>query len=152
MQKRIADLHYRIANIRNNIQHEITKSVTDGLSPEKITIEDLGVANMLKNRRLSRQISDVGWAEIRRQLEYKSVWYGNTLVVADRFFPSSKKCSGCGNVKKTLGLGERTYVCDICGLTLDRDLNAAINLKNYCKIPVSYGKSKPLESEARNAP
>jgi putative transposase len=83
---------------------------------------------MLKNRRLSRVIADVGFYEFRRQLQYKCEWYGSELVVAPRFYPSSKRCSACGNIKKDLTLSDRVYVCTECGLEMNRDLNAACNL------------------------
>ena len=83
---------------------------------------------MLRNRRLARHIADAGFAEIRRQLAYKTQWNGGRLVTADRWYPSSKTCSGCGTVKTKLTLSERTYTCTACGLTLDRDVNAARNL------------------------
>ena len=92
-----------------------------------IGIEDLNVSGMTKNRSLARSISDMGFGEFRRQLEYKTVWYGSQLVVHNRFFPSSKTCSNCGAVKESLLLSERVFECG-CGLVIDRDLNAAINL------------------------
>jgi putative transposase len=88
---------------------------------------------MVKNRRLARAISDAGFGEIRRQLTYKTEWNGGTLIVADRWYPSSKTCSGCGVVKTKLRLSERTYACTICGLVLDRDENAARNLASLVK-------------------
>lgn len=91
-------------------------------------VEDLNVAGMLRNRRLARRIADAGWGELRRQLSYKSEWRGGKLVVADRFYASSKLCSGCGALKTKLRLSERSYHCETCGITLDRDLNAARNL------------------------
>jgi len=93
---------------------------------------------MSKNHKLASAILDGGFSEFRRQLEYKCQWYGSTLTIVDRFYPSSKTCSGCGNVKKELKLSEREYVCENCGLVIDRDLNAAINLKNKS---VSYTES-----------
>ncbi|MFG1951201.1 RNA-guided endonuclease TnpB family protein [Micromonospora sp. NPDC048830] len=93
-----------------------------------IVVEDLNVSGMLANRRLARHIADAGFAELRRQLAYKAGWNGGRLIVADRWFPSSKTCSGCGTVRTKLALAERTYTCAICGLVLDRDLNAARNL------------------------
>jgi putative transposase len=91
-------------------------------------IEDLFVSGMLRNRRLGRAISDVGFYEFRRQLEYKSKWYGANLIIAPRFYPSSKRCSNCGHVKRELSLSDRVYECENCGLVIDRDLNAARNL------------------------
>jgi putative transposase len=93
-----------------------------------VVIEDLYVAGMLKNHRLARHISDASFGELRRQLEYKAVWNGGRVVVVDRWFCSSKTCSGCGAVKAKLARSERSYVCMACGLVLDRDLNAAKNL------------------------
>jgi len=97
----------------------------------RIVIEDLNVKGMLKNHKLSRAISDVGFYEFRRQLEYKTKWNNNELVIANRFYPSSKLCSCCGEKKKDLKLSDRRYKCDYCGFNLDRDLNAAINLNNF---------------------
>jgi putative transposase len=93
-----------------------------------IVIEDMNVASMVKNHSLSKHIQDAAWGGFARQLEYKTKWYGSTLVRVDRFYPSSKTCSQCGTVKATLSLDERTYHCESCGLTLGRDHNAAINL------------------------
>lgn len=86
---------------------------------------------MLRNRKLARHISDAGFGELHRQLEYKSACYRTELIVADRWFPSSKTCSGCGAVKADLTLADRVYECSACGLVVDRDLNAAINLAGY---------------------
>lgn len=86
---------------------------------------------MIRNRKLAMYISDAAFGEFRRQVEYKTAWYGTELVVADRWYPSSKTCSGCGTVKVDLTLADRMYACDECGLLLDRDLNAAINLARY---------------------
>ena len=91
-------------------------------------VEDLNVTGMLANRKLARHIADAGFAEIRRQLAYKTTWNGGRLIVADRWYPSSKTCSGCGTVKTKLALSEREYTCKACGLVLDRDRNAARNL------------------------
>jgi len=91
--------------------------------------EDLHVTGMLKNHKLAQAVSDSNFGEIRRQLEYKAPWQGSHVVVIDRFYPSSKTCSGCGSLKPELSLRERVYECSACGLTIDRDLNAAINLR-----------------------
>jgi putative transposase len=95
-----------------------------------IVVEDLHVEGTKRNRRLARAVSDTGMAEVRRQLAYKTQWYGSRLVVADRWFPSSKTCSGCGWRNPSLKLSDRTFTCAECGLVLDRDLNAAVNLRN----------------------
>ena len=123
---RVARLHRRVTNIRKDAIHKMTTSITKSASI--IVIEDLNVSGMLKNRNLARSLSDASLSEIHRQLEYKSKWYGAELRKADRFYPSSKRCSKCGHVKDTLSLAERTYRCE-CGFVVDRDLNAALNLK-----------------------
>ncbi len=94
-------------------------------------IEDLNVAGMVRNRHLARSISDAAMGELSRQLLYKARWHGVEVRVADRFFPSSKTCSGCGEVRNHLDLSTRTFECDVCGLVIDRDLNAAINLARW---------------------
>ena len=93
-----------------------------------ICIEDLNIKGMLKNHKLAKSISDVSWNEFRRQLEYKANWYGKIIVKVPRFYPSSKTCSRCGNIKEELLLSERTYHCECCGLEIDRDYNASINI------------------------
>lgn len=99
--------------------------------PSRIVLEDLNVQGMMKNRHLSKAISEQGFYEFKRQMTYKCELYGIELVIADRFYPSSKTCSKCGNVKKDLKLSDRIYHCDCCGLTIDRDFNASLNLANY---------------------
>jgi putative transposase len=103
--------------------------------PKYIVIEDLNVSGMLKNKKLSRAIQEQSLREFRRQLNYKCNWYGVELILADRFYPSSKLCSNCGNIKKDLKLSDRKYECGKCGLKIDRDFNASLNLKNY---PIKY--------------
>lgn len=119
-------IHTRVANLRRDAVHKLTTGLTAEF--DTIVLENLAVANMIRNRRLSRAIADAGWAQIRRQLTYKIAQAGGVLVVADRWFASSKTCSGCGTAKAKLMLSERTYSCLACGLVLDRDLNAALNL------------------------
>jgi putative transposase len=121
-----ARAYARVTNLRRDGLHKLTTRLATTYGT--IVIEDLNVAGMLRNRRLARHIADAGFAEIRRQLAYKTEWNGGRLVVADRWYPSSKTCSGCGAVKTKLALVERTYTCTTCGVTLDRDLNAARNL------------------------
>ena len=96
--------------------------------PCTVVIEDLNVSGMLKNHCLAKAISDVAFGELRRQIKYKGQWYGVDVVTAGRFYPSSKTCSGCGSVKSLLRLSERRFVCEECGMVIDRDLNAALNL------------------------
>ena len=133
---KIAKLHYRIANIRKDTTHKLTTYLSKNHT--ECVIEDLCVRGMSKNHKLASAILDGGFSEFRRQLEYKCQWYGSTLTVVDRFYPSSKTCSGCGNIKSDLKLSDRSYVCENCGLVIDRDLNAAINLKNKS---ASYAES-----------
>ena len=128
-QRKVAIIHARIANIRANALHQATAKII-AQKPQVIVLEDLNIKGMVKNHKLARAISDVGMGEFRRQIDYKAKGQAISIVYADRWFPSSKTCSHCGNVKLELSLAERVYTCDFCGLTLDRDLNAAINLKN----------------------
>lgn len=137
---RLNKLHYKIGNIRKDVLHKITTAVAR-TKPLAVVMENLQISNMTKNRHLSKSILDCGFFEFRRQLEYKLKWIGSELILADTFFPSSKMCSCCGNVKKELSLSERTYSCDVCEYEEDRDLNAAINLKNYGTVG-STGKTR----------
>jgi putative transposase len=121
--------HARIANLRRDGLHKLTTRLASTYGT--VVVEDLNVAGMLANRRLAKAISDAGFGEIRRQLAYKTAWHGGRLEFADRFYPSSKTCSGCGAVKAKLPLSARTFACDACGCVLDRDVNAAINLQQY---------------------
>ena len=130
LEKEINKLHKRLANIRNNYNHNITADIVN-MNPEKIVIEDLNIKGMMKNKHLSKAIGKQGLYEITRQLEYKCKYRGVELIKADRFFPSSKTCSNCGHIKKDLKLSDRTFICPECGLVIDRDLNASINLANY---------------------
>lgn len=107
-------LHYRIRKCREDYIHKMTTDLVK-TKPGLLVIEDLGVKGMLKNRKLSKSLSDAGFGEIRRQLEYKAGWYGSEVLVADRFFPSSKTCSGCGKVKEELNLSDRVYRC-VCAV------------------------------------
>ncbi|WP_293112428.1 RNA-guided endonuclease TnpB family protein [Moorena sp. SIO4G3] len=125
-QCQIARLHKKVANIRKDTLHNLTTYLAKNHG--KIVIEDLNVSGMLANHKLAKAIGDLGFYEFRRQLEYKCELYGSELIIADRWFPSSKTCSNCGCKKETLSLSERVYHCDNCGVSLDRDLNAAKNL------------------------
>ncbi|MFF2551940.1 IS607 family element RNA-guided endonuclease TnpB [Nocardia sp. NPDC058058] len=122
----IARVHARVANARRDGLHKLTSGMASHHGT--IVIEQLNVSGMLKNRTLARAIADASWAELRRQLEYKTHRNGGSLQVADRWYPSSKTCSACGEVKAKLRLQDRIFACDHCGFTLDRDLNAARNL------------------------
>ena len=124
---KVARINARVANQRQDAMHKLTTWLAETYSG--ISIEDLHVAGMVKNRHLAKSIMDAAFGEFRRQLEYKTARSGARLHVVDRWYRSSKTCSGCGEVKAKLSLSERTYRCDSCGLTMDRDLNAAINIK-----------------------
>ena len=124
---RVARLHARVADVRADAINKATTMIAGTYSA--VCIEDLNVAGMVKNHNLARSVSDAALGEFRRQLEYKTARTGAVLCVVDRWFPSSKTCSNCGVVKAKLSLSERTFNCDACGLTIDRDLNAAINIK-----------------------
>ncbi len=124
---KLARLHLRIANVRADHLHKLSTKLCR--ENQAVGIEDLNVRGMVRNRKLARSIVDEGWGELRRQLEYKSAMYRTEIVVHDRWFPSSKTCSGCGHVKDKLPLSVRTFECAACGLIIDRDLNAALNLE-----------------------
>jgi transposase, IS605 OrfB family, central region len=141
--RRVGKVHARVANLRRDLLHRISTELAHGYT--SITIEDLHTAGMLTNRRLARVVSDAAFGEFRRQLTYKATWYDTELTVADRWFPSSKTCSGCGQVKTDLTLSDRTYACGTCGLVIDRDVNAAVNLARYT--PPSP-KTTPLSAAA----
>ena len=126
-KKHVARLHARVADVRDDAIHKATTMISGNYSV--VCIEDLHVAGMVKNRHLARSVSDAALGEFRRQLEYKTARTGAVLRVVDRWFPSSKTCSNCGVVKAKLSLSERTFNCDDCGLSMDRDLNAAINIE-----------------------
>ena len=129
LEKQIQQVHRRLANIRSNYIHKTTTSIVK-TKPYRVVIEDLNVKGMMKNKHLSDAIRKQGFYEFKRQLEYKCKFRGIELVVADRFYPSSKTCSQCGEIKKDLKLKDRVYKCS-CGLSIDRDLNASINLSRY---------------------
>lgn len=122
----IARLHRKIANIRKDTLHKLTTLLAKNHGT--VVIEDLNVSGMIANHKLAASVADMGFFEFRRQLTYKCQLYGSNLVVADRWFPSSKICSNCGTKKEILRLSERVFECSDCGTVIDRDLNAAINL------------------------
>lgn len=126
--KQVASIKARLRNIRRDHTHKATRQVVDML-PRAIGIEDLNVRGMMKNKHLSKAIQDCNFSEIRRQLEYKSEKQGTVIALADRFYPSSKRCSSCGAIKHSLKLSDRVYVCESCGAVIDRDENAAKNLE-----------------------
>ena len=126
---RLAKTHRKVANTRRHLVHQASRALVD--RAQFLVIEDLNVAGMVRNRHLARSISDAAMGEFSRQLLYKAKWHGVEVRIADRFFPSSKTCSGCGVVRNDLDLSTRTYLCGACGLVINRDLNAAINLARW---------------------
>ena len=128
-EKELLKLNHRLTNIRQNYLHQTTSEIIKR-EPSFICIEDLNVKGMMKNRHLSKAIQQQCFGEFRRQIEYKSAWNNISVIIADRFFPSSKLCSCCGTIKKDLKLSDRVYKCE-CGNVIDRDYQAALNLKKY---------------------
>lgn len=126
----IQNLYRKLKNIRTNYIHQVTTEMVK-TKPSRIVLEDLNIKGLIKNKHLAKSIADSKWYEFRRQIEYKAELYGIEIIIADRFYPSSKTCSCCGNYKKDLKLKDRIYICNECGLIIDRDINAAINLANY---------------------
>jgi putative transposase len=126
---RLAKTRRKVANTRRHWVHQASKALVT--RSQVLVLEDLNVAGMVRNRRLAKSVSDAAMGELSRQILYKAKWHGVEVRVADRFFPSSKKCSGCGEVKSELNLSDRTYSCGVCDLVMDRDLNAAINLARW---------------------
>ncbi|MFI1047355.1 RNA-guided endonuclease InsQ/TnpB family protein [Streptomyces griseoruber] len=125
-RQQVARIHARIADRRRDGLHKLTTRLVR--ENQTIVIEDLTVRNMVRNRSLARAISDAAWAEFRSMLEYKAAWYGREVIAVDRFFPSSRLCSACGTLQEKMPLHVRTWTCDSCGTTHDRDVNAAQNL------------------------
>lgn len=161
----VARLHARIANVRGDFVHKLTTRLCR--ENQAVVIEDLNVAGMLANERLARAISDVGFYEIRRQLTYKAERYGTRLILADRWYPSSRLCSACGWKHEGLALGDRAWTCGGCAAHHDRDLNAALNLERLAtatalpvasasgngaaaagEVPAAAGKVTPVRYEA----
>ena len=128
-ENELLKLNHRLTNIHQNYLHQTTSEIIKR-EPSFVCIEDLNVKGMMKNRHLSKEVQQQGFYEFRKQIEYKVEWNNILVVIADRFFPSSKLCSCCGNIKKDLRLSERIYKCE-CGNVIDRDYQAALNLKRY---------------------
>jgi putative transposase len=134
---KLGRLMNKVSSIRTTNLHAISKTITNG-KPATIVVENLNIAGMVKNNHLSKSIQESAWGELQRQLGYKSSWNGIEFIKADRWYPSSKICSNCGNKKEVLLLSDRIYKCDNCGLIINRDLNAAINLA-----ALSEGQNEP---------
>jgi putative transposase len=129
--RRLSQSNARIANVRRSFLHEVSSRLVQ--THDRLCLEDLTVANLIRNKRLARAITDAGWAEFARQVGYKQAWLGGQVMVADRWFASTRTCSRCRRVKQGMGLAERIYCCDRCGLVMDRDRNAAANLAAWAE-------------------
>lgn len=127
--QRLGVIHTKIGNQRSNYLHHASSYLVK--TQDRMVIEDLATRNLVRNRRLSREIADASWGAFKKMLEYKASWKGVELIVAPRNFASSKTCSGCGSLKAELSLSEREFICESCGLKIDRDTNAAVNLACY---------------------
>ena len=130
LEKQIKLVHRRLNNIRNNHIHQATSKIIK-LNPYRVVMEDLNVSGMMKNKHLAEKIAEQKFYEFKRQMKYKCQFNKIEFALADRWYPSSKACSCCKNIKKDLKLSDRTYICNECGLVIDRDKNASINLGNY---------------------
>ena len=126
-KKKVFQCHNKIANVRKDYLHKVSTRLVN--ENQVIALEDLCVKNMVKNKKLSKAISDASWGEFVRQLEYKAKWYNSIVIKIDRYYASSKTCSECKTINKELKLSHRTWTCQSCGITHDRDINAAINIK-----------------------
>ena len=129
-EKQLLRVSRKLTNIRHNYLHQVTSEIVNR-KPKFIVLEDLNVKGMMKNRHLAKAVQYQEFYEFRRQVEYKCEWNNIQLIIADRFFPSSKTCSCCGAIKRDLTLKDRIFICSECGFTIDRDLQAAINLAKY---------------------
>lgn len=129
-EKQLLRVSRKLTNIRHNYIHQTTSEIINR-KPKFVVLEDLNVSGMMMNRHLAKAVQEQGFYEFRRQMEYKCAWNKIRLIIADRFFPSSKTCSCCGAIKKNLALKDRIFVCSECGFTIDRDLQAALNLVKY---------------------
>ncbi len=125
----------KISNIRKWHLHQVSSYVTAKIKPSIVVLEDLNVKGMMANRHIAKSVADASFSELSRQIQYKAQWNGIDVVIAGRFYPSSKTCSACGAIKPVLTLNERTFVCHQCGMILDRDLNAAMNLASLAVKP-----------------
>ena len=146
LARKLGDLMRRVTNIRTDSLQKLTTVLVRNF--DAIVIEDLNLKGMIKNHRLAGAISDTAIGRMFQMLEYKSGWKGTRVIKVDRFYPSSKTCSCCGNVKKELKLSERIYRCEKCGMVLDRDYNASLNLLNWAHEKMGVGHSfKPLDCQ-----
>ena len=135
-EKQLLRISHRLTNIRTNHVHQATRAIINR-KPRFVCLEDLNVQGMMKNKHLSEKVQEQNFYEFRRQIKYKAHWAKIPVVIADRWFPSSKTCIECGHVKKDLKLSDRTYVCPVCGNVIDRDFQASLNLKRYGETELS---------------
>ena len=136
---KVAREHARIADQRRDGLHKLTTRLMR--ENQTVCVESLAVKNLVRNRSLAKAISDTGWGELGRQLEYKAEWYGRTLVKIDRWYPSSKRCHGCGHMLDSLPLDVRQWTCPECGVRHDRDINAAKNILAVGRTVNAYGEA-----------
>jgi len=144
--KRLGRHHRRVRNIRMHFQHQVSNELVK--THDRLVIEDLNVAGMLRNHSLARAISDAGWAEFARQLRYKQAWRRGSIETADRWYPSSQRCSHCGTRNAELTLADRRFMCP-CGHSADRDLNAAVNLAHWAEVHHAYVDPRTPEHGGR---
>jgi len=145
---KVAKIHARVADRRRDYQHKLSTRIVH--ENQVVCVESLAVKNMVKNHSLAKAISDVGWGEFIRQLEYKARWYGRTLVKIDQWYPSSKTCHACKHVLDSLPLERREWVCPACGVVHDRDTNAALNvLAEGLSVTACGGNVRPVRAKAR---
>jgi putative transposase len=142
---RLAVLHEKVTNQRKDFLHKTSSELIK--NHDSIAIEDLAVSNMVKNHCLAQSISDAGWSTFVSMLEYKAEWYGKNILRIGRFDPSSKLCSVCGEINKELTLKDREWTCKCCGSVLDRDVNAAINIKNFALKNCLSGTDRKIRNE-----
>jgi putative transposase len=151
VRRKVARIHARIADRRRDYQHKLSTRIIR--ENQVVCVESLAVKNMVKNHALAKSISDVGWGEFVRQLEYKANWRGRTLVMIDRWYPSSKTCSQCQHVLEALSLDTRVWICPICGAVHDRDCNAAKNIlsEGLSAVNACGGSRRPARLKGRQA-
>ena len=133
-RRKVARLHAKIADTRNDFLHKLSTSIIR--ENQTVSVEDLNVVGLQKNRRLAKSIADASWSEFVRQLEYKSAWYGRTFVKISRWYPSSQICSSCGHRDGKKALSVREWTCPECGTIHDRDINAAININTIGRMGI----------------
>jgi putative transposase len=148
--RRLSRQYVRIANTRRSFLHEVSSQLVK--THDRLCLEDLAVANLIRNKHLARAITDAGWAELARQLGYKQAWRGGQVMIADRWLPSTRTCSRCGRVKPRMELAEREFCCDGCGLVMDRDRNAAANLAAWAEQQHARAPDRQAGGRVSNAP